>query len=533
MLSGEYNLKRAAAKILDMGPHTLVIKRGEYGAILFHRQWHFIVPGYLLEEVFDPTGAGDCFAGGFIGYLAEKGFDLKNGHIDAQGTQPRRHLWLGDGQLLLREIRRGAFPHADARRDRRALPGVPGLHRVLKNARLEIALVHWRGLIVLSAAATALVHHFGWTLYYGDAEAHLNIARRIMDSRTPRLRPARHRLAAPAAPAYAAAGVERSAVAQRLGGRDPLVGLLCDRGRVSLLPRCGAPRNPRRRRWLQLGIFALNPNLLYLQATPMTEPASLAGLMALLYFSVRFHQTQSLGAVAGAGLASLAASLARYEGWFVIPFAAFYFLMAARRHKIAAVLVFTGIAALGPFYWLAHNWLVYSNALEFFNGPYSAQSIYRQTLAQNMTPYPGDHDWRKTWLFFRTAARLCAGWGAVPVAAGGLIAAVWKRVFWPILFAALLPVFYLWSMHSGGTPDLCSPVVVRELLQHALRPGRAALARHRWRQPDSSGSQQPAAVSCGRDGHDRNLALVDSPAPGRLDLLERIASQFRSAPRLD
>ena len=84
MLSGEYNLKRAAAKILEMGPHTLVIKRGEYGAVLFHRDWHFIVPGYLLEEVFDPTGAGDCFAGGFIGYLAEKGFDLKAGHIDAK-----------------------------------------------------------------------------------------------------------------------------------------------------------------------------------------------------------------------------------------------------------------------------------------------------------------------------------------------------------------------------------------------------------------------------------------------------------------
>jgi sugar/nucleoside kinase (ribokinase family) len=81
MLSGEYNLKRAAAKILDMGPRTLVIKRGEYGAVLFHDDWHFIVPGYLLEEVFDPTGAGDCFAGGFIGYLAEKGFDLKQGHI--------------------------------------------------------------------------------------------------------------------------------------------------------------------------------------------------------------------------------------------------------------------------------------------------------------------------------------------------------------------------------------------------------------------------------------------------------------------
>ncbi len=81
MLSGEFNLRKAAAAILDMGPHTLVIKRGEYGAMLFRRDSFFIVPGYLLEDVFDPTGAGDCFAGGFIGYLAEQGFDLEAGHI--------------------------------------------------------------------------------------------------------------------------------------------------------------------------------------------------------------------------------------------------------------------------------------------------------------------------------------------------------------------------------------------------------------------------------------------------------------------
>jgi sugar/nucleoside kinase (ribokinase family) len=77
MLSGEHNLKKAAAKILDMGPGTLVIKRGEYGAILWRRDGHFMVPGYLLEDVFDPTGAGDCFAGGFMGYLAGGGIDLK------------------------------------------------------------------------------------------------------------------------------------------------------------------------------------------------------------------------------------------------------------------------------------------------------------------------------------------------------------------------------------------------------------------------------------------------------------------------
>lgn len=82
MLAGENNLRKAAQKILEMGPNTLVIKRGEYGALLFRRDTLFMVPGYLLEEVFDPTGAGDCFAGGFVGYLAERGFDLKNGHID-------------------------------------------------------------------------------------------------------------------------------------------------------------------------------------------------------------------------------------------------------------------------------------------------------------------------------------------------------------------------------------------------------------------------------------------------------------------
>jgi sugar/nucleoside kinase (ribokinase family) len=82
MLSGENNLKKAAAKILAMGPNTLVIKRGEYGAILWRRDGHFMVPGYLLEDVFDPTGAGDCFAGGFMGYLAGQGIDLKSGTAD-------------------------------------------------------------------------------------------------------------------------------------------------------------------------------------------------------------------------------------------------------------------------------------------------------------------------------------------------------------------------------------------------------------------------------------------------------------------
>lgn len=69
-LTNEYSLVKAAKKILDMGPKYLVIKKGEHGALLFHGNEVFFAPALPLEEVFDPTGAGDTFAGGFIGYLA-------------------------------------------------------------------------------------------------------------------------------------------------------------------------------------------------------------------------------------------------------------------------------------------------------------------------------------------------------------------------------------------------------------------------------------------------------------------------------
>lgn len=70
-LSGQVSFVKAARKILEMGPKFLVIKKGEHGALLFHENHVFSAPGLPLEEVFDPTGAGDTFAGGFIGYLAK------------------------------------------------------------------------------------------------------------------------------------------------------------------------------------------------------------------------------------------------------------------------------------------------------------------------------------------------------------------------------------------------------------------------------------------------------------------------------
>ncbi len=69
-LTGEYSLVKAAMKIQQMGPRFLIIKKGEHGALLFHERSVFYAPALPLEEVFDPTGAGDTFAGGFIGHLA-------------------------------------------------------------------------------------------------------------------------------------------------------------------------------------------------------------------------------------------------------------------------------------------------------------------------------------------------------------------------------------------------------------------------------------------------------------------------------
>lgn len=72
-LSNEHNLLRAARHILQLGPKVLVIKRGEYGAMMVHSRHAFMVPAFPLEQVHDPTGAGDSFAGGFMGYLASAG----------------------------------------------------------------------------------------------------------------------------------------------------------------------------------------------------------------------------------------------------------------------------------------------------------------------------------------------------------------------------------------------------------------------------------------------------------------------------
>jgi len=300
-------------------------------------------------------------------------------------------------------------------------------------------------LALLSAASTFFVARNGWTLYYGDAEAHLNIARRIIDARTPGYEqigtvwlPLPHALMLP---------FVRNDELWRTGlaGAIPASACFIIAGAFLFATTLLLFRDLSAA-WASLGVFALNPNLLYLQSIPMTEAALFASFIALLYFITRFRQSPSWWPVLGAGLAALAATLTRYEGWFLLPFAA---LLLLRPKKRLAPFMFLAIAALGPLYWLAHNWWSYGNPLEFYNGPYSAQAIYQRALDHQVPPYPGDHDWPLAAWYFAAAVQLCTGWIALTLAALGLFK---QKTFWPLLFLLLPPLFYVSSMHSGGTP---------------------------------------------------------------------------------
>jgi hypothetical protein len=306
-------------------------------------------------------------------------------------------------------------------------------------------------LAALSAASVAFFYSKGCLLYYGDATAHVNVARRILDSRTPGWEqlgtvwlPLPHLLMVPFVGndslwMTGLAGSIPSGICFVLAG----VLIFLSARRVFGDGAAGAAA---------CLLLALNPNLLYLAAIPMTEAAFLACLAALLYSTVRFRETQSWGAVTAAGLAALAASMTRYEGWFLIPFVALYFLAVARSRRVAHALVFCGIAGIGPAYWFVHNYVFFDNALAFYNGPSSAKAIYERALAAGLARYPGDHDWHKAALYLREAIRLCAGRPLVLIALAGTLVALARRAFWPLALLALVPLFYVWSLHSGSTP---------------------------------------------------------------------------------
>lgn len=302
-------------------------------------------------------------------------------------------------------------------------------------------------LACLISISVWVCYSHGWILYSGDAEAHLNIARRVLDSQTPGYDeiggvwlPLEHAILIPFARVDSwwrsgLAGAIPSAICFVIAGAF----LFAAVRRIFDSAPAG---------FTAAALFALNPNILYLDSVPMMEPAFFACFMALLYFSVRFRETQGWGALVGAGLAACLGTLARYEGWFVLPFAAIYFLIAARRHRVLAAIVFGAIAALGPLYWFGHNWWLTGDALDFYRGPYSPAAIQARTDYV----YPGKGDWATAFLYYRTAVQLCSGPGLALLGAVGAVIAIFRRAWWAILLLALPGIFYVWNMHSAAGP---------------------------------------------------------------------------------
>lgn len=318
-------------------------------------------------------------------------------------------------------------------------------------------------LTLISAAAIVLVQIEGTALFYGDAAAHLNIARRLWDGHNPGYEqigtvwlPLPHLLMAPftrvmdwwhtglagaipAGIAWVMAGCFLFAALRRLFGIEGAIA--------------------------GTAIFATQPNLLYLQACPMTESIFFAGSLAMFLFSVRLAETESPLDAALAGLGGVAASLTRYESWILIAVVGLYVLWAGGSRRWACALSYGMVAAIGPVYWLVHNQIMYSDWLEFYRGLGSAKDI------QKGLPYPGAHDWAKAARQFAYAVKAVCGWPLIAIAVAGIIPALMRRTFWPILFGLASPVFYIWSLQSGDTP-----IFIPELHPFSHYNSRYALA---------------------------------------------------------
>jgi hypothetical protein len=311
-------------------------------------------------------------------------------------------------------------------------------------------------------------------LLYGDAVAHINIARRVFDSRTPGLLqlgtvwlPLPHLLMVPFL-------FSRFMWQTGIGGSIPtMLAYVFSVAGIFQLVRTLLPdlRDPVTRfaPWLAAAIFALNPNLIYLQTTAMTEPLYLAFFIWTLVFFVEAIRRCVAAEVAKAnssllrsGLCLIGACLTRYDGW----------LLAAVMCVLIVALVWLGgftalrpgakrfvlLAAAAPALWLAYNAAVYRNPLEFANGPYSAKAIEQKTAVQGTPPHPGDHDLRTAFKYYfkSTEMNVASGklqvlWAAALIF-GTAVTFLFQRRLWPLLILWIPLPFYMLSIAYSGVP---------------------------------------------------------------------------------
>jgi hypothetical protein len=317
-------------------------------------------------------------------------------------------------------------------------------------------------------------------LLYGDAVAHINIARRVFDSRTPGLLqlgtvwlPLPHLLMIPfllfdSAWQSGIGGSVPSMVAYVLGAAG-IFRLL--RGALS----AGSDPDLRARiaAWIGAITYAANPNLIYLQTTAMTESLYLAlFIWAVVYFSEFARESSRVDVPPGAASSSLmkcgvclaAACLTRYDGWFlaaVLCIAAPITVLKAKANEQVlrrGFVKFVLLAAAAPALWLAYNAIIYRNPLEFANGPYSARAIEQKTATPGTPAHPGDHNLPIAFSYFLKSAELNMAEGNwqrlwVVLLVGGTIAIlILDRSLWPLLLFWVPLPFYMLSIGYSGVP---------------------------------------------------------------------------------
>ncbi len=322
----------------------------------------------------------------------------------------------------------------------------------------------------------------GDLLLYGDAVAHINIARRVFDSKTPGLLqlgtvwlPLPHLLMVPFLISNA---LWRSGV----GGSIPsMIAYVVGVAGIFRLVRgalaCGSEPDAAARvtGWFAAGIYAANPNLIYLQSTAMTEPLYLALFIWALVFFTEFAQLANASDVNAQANASssltkcgwclIGACLTRYDGWFlaaVMFIAVFRVWLSARRNESrgdSGFGKFVLLAAAGPVLWLAYNAAVYRNPLEFANGPYSARAIEQRTATPGSPPHPGASNLPVAFSFFLKSAELNVAtadvvqklWLAL-LLLGSLMTLVFDPRLWPLLLLWVPLPFYMLSISYSGVP---------------------------------------------------------------------------------
>jgi hypothetical protein len=332
---------------------------------------------------------------------------------------------------------------------------------------------------LLAFAATSVLSLFSFAfclqhnllLLYGDAVAHLHIARRVFDSMNPGFRqlgsvwlPLPHILLIPF--------VQRMDWWQS-GVAGALPSMACYvAGCVGLYRLARLWLSPLAST-LALAFYALNPGLLYMQSTAMTEPLFLAEMIwsALLIaeFCLRMRETPTAGegkVLIAAGLVLIAAVYTRYDGWIYASFAWLVVAFSLWRHRavrdpvVGMFVLFTVMLATAPAMWCAYNAKQFGDPLDFLRGPYSAKAIEIRTSTPGGPHYPGWHSMKVAALHFLKAAELGAtperfGRRLVWLCVAGTLVAFYenrsKAIFAALLLWIPLP-FYAYSVAYGSVP---------------------------------------------------------------------------------